>query len=53
MKGTMNASNNRGTRTEGERAGEQTIMPPASPLPIESSDSASGEDSGLEGLVDE
>jgi len=29
-----------------ERAGEQTIMPPASPLPIESTDSSS-EDSGL------
>ena len=36
-----------------ERAGEQTIMPPDSPLPIESTDSASADDSGLDGLIDE
>ena len=36
-----------------ERAGEQTILPPASStLPLEGSDSSSGE-SGLEGLIED
>ncbi len=37
-----------------ERAEEQTILPPvSSPLPFESSEPASGESTGLEGLVED
>ena len=35
-----------------ERAGEQTIMPPSSTLPLEGTDST-GEGSGLDGLIED